>query len=47
MGAGGTPSNTNTIEELTIQTTGNATDFGDLSRQVAQLGVCSDSHGGL
>ena len=47
MGAGGTPSNTNTIEELTIQTTGNANDFGDLSRQVAQLGVCSDSHGGL
>ena len=47
MGAGGTPSNTNTIEELIIQTTGNASDFGDLSRKVAQLGVCSDSHGGI
>ena len=47
MGGGGTPSRTNTIEQLTIQTNGNATDFGDLSRQVDQLGVCSDSHGGL
>ena len=47
MGAGGTPSRTNTIEQLTIQTTGNASDFGDLSRQVDQLGVCSDSHGGI
>ena len=47
MGAGGTPSNTNTIEQLTIQTNGNASDFGDLSRAVAQLGVCSDSHGGI
>ena len=47
MGGGGTPSRTNTIEQLTIQTTGNATDFGDLSRKVDQLGVCSDSHGGL
>ena len=47
MGGGGTPSRTNTIEQLTIQTNGNATDFGDLSRQVDQLGVCSDSHGGI
>ena len=47
MGAGGTPSNTNTIEKITIQTTGNAVDHGDLSRQVSQLGVCSDSHGGI
>ena len=47
MGGGGTPSRTNTIEQLTIQTNGNATDFGDLSRKVDQLGVCSDSHGGL
>ena len=47
MGGGGTPSRTNTIEQLTIQTTGNALDFGDLSRQVDQLGVCSDSHGGI
>ena len=42
-----TPSRSNTIEQLTIQTIGNALDFGDLSRQVDQLGVCSDSHGGL
>jgi len=47
MGAGGTPSNTNTIEKITIQTLGNAVDYGDLSRQVSQLGACSDSHGGL
>ena len=47
MGGGGTPSRTNTIEQLTIQTNGNATDFGDLSRKVDQLGVCSDSHGGI
>ena len=47
MGAGSTPSRTNTIEQLTIQTHGNALDFGDLSRQVDQLGVCSDSHGGI
>jgi len=47
MGGGGTPSRTNTIEQLTIQTTGNASDFGDLTRQVDQLGVCSDSHGGI
>ena len=47
MGGGGTPSRTNTIEQLTIQTAGNALDFGDLSRQVDQLGVCSDSHGGI
>jgi len=47
MGAGVASAITNTIEQLTIQTTGNATDFGDLSRKVNQIGVCSDSHGGL
>ena len=47
MGAGVASAITNTIEQLTIQTKGNASDFGDLSRKVNQIGACSDSHGGL
>ena len=38
---------TNTIDYITIATTGNATDFGDLTEQKSELGACSDSHGGL
>jgi FlaG/FlaF family flagellin (archaellin) len=44
---GSTGSTTNVIDYVTITTTGNATDFGDLS--VARTGhsSCSNSHGGL
>ena len=45
--AGGEPGTTNTIEQVTIATTGNGTDFGDLTQVYhAHTGV-SDSHGGL
>ena len=47
MGAGGTPSRVSTIEQIIIQTTANALDFGDLIRSASQLGACSDSHGGI
>ena len=46
--AGGYSSqNDNIIDFVTIQTTGNATDFGDLITPVQQLGAVSDIHGGL
>ena len=45
---GGSPSVTNTIDFVTIQTTGNASDFGDLSGGANFVLVgTSDSHGGL
>ena len=44
---GGGQSNTNTIEKITIQTTGNAVDYGDLNLGRAQIGATSDSHGGI
>jgi hypothetical protein len=37
----------NTIQFVTIATTGNATDFGDLISANRQPAACSDSHGGL
>jgi len=37
----------NTIDYITIATTGNATDFGDLSIARGDNAGCSDSHGGL
>jgi len=37
----------NSMEFITIATTGNATDYGDLSEIRATVGGCSDSHGGL
>ena len=43
---GGTPTN-NTIEYITIATTGNSQDFGDLTRLSGARGSLSDSHGGL
>ena len=46
--AGGyTPTVLNTIEFITISSTGNAQDFGDLLLSITQLAACSDSHGGL
>ena len=45
---GGSPSGINTIDFVTIQTTGNATDFGDLDSGANFVMVgTSDSHGGL
>ena len=42
---------TNTVDFITIATTGNASDFGDISRDTndgnRENGGCSDSHGGL
>ena len=46
---GGNPSAHNTIQYFTLSTSGNAADFGDLSRSsnTASMASCSDSHGGL
>ena len=46
--AGGyTPSLINGIEFITIATTGNGADFGDMTYVSQYSGGCSDSHGGL
>ena len=37
----------NSISYVTIMTTGNAQDFGDLDLARNQTAACSDSHGGL
>jgi len=37
----------NVIQYVTIDTTGNAADFGDLTVGRAQLAGCSSAHGGL
>ena len=37
----------NTIDYVTIMSTGNAIDFGDLIQQGADIAGCSDAHGGL
>ena len=37
----------NTIEYVTIASSGNASDFGDMAFPVAYRGMTSDSHGGL
>ena len=37
----------NTMDFVTIATTGNATDFGDLTTVRRFTGTCSDSHGGI
>ena len=49
MVAGNDPSSTklNVIEFVTIATTGNAADFGDLTQARSQPSSCSDVHGGL
>ena len=44
---GTTPSYVNTIDYVTIMSTGNAIDFGDLTITVQQGGACSNGHGGL
>ena len=46
--AGGSqPANVNTIDFVTITSTGNATDFGDRTVGANGIAGCSDSHGGL
>jgi hypothetical protein len=37
----------NTIEYITISTTGNSLDFGDLTVASAYVAGCSNAHGGL
>ena len=44
---GGNANRTNLIEHVTIATTGDGTDFGDLDVRRDGPGACSDSHGGL
>jgi hypothetical protein len=38
---------TNVIQYVTIASTGNATDFGDLLTNTPYLAACSNAHGGL
>ena len=38
---------TNTVDYVTIASTGNATDFGDLATVQNAGGGCSNAHGGL
>ena len=44
---GATPTIQNVIDYVTIATTGNASDFGDLSTSKYNGAGASDSHGGL
>ena len=37
----------NTIEFVTMETTGNASDFGDLTLARQSNSACSNGHGGL
>ena len=46
-GGYGAPASLNNIEFITIASTGNAQDFGDLTRVARNFGATSDSHGGL
>ncbi len=44
---GATPGNNDNIDFVTIASTGNAADFGDLIAAIQSVSGCSDSHGGL
>ena len=46
-GGGNAPNAINTIQYFTLETSGNAVDFGDLGLSRGMGGSCSDSHGGL
>ena len=46
FGGGTNPDNV-TIDYITIASTGNAADFGDMSVQTGDTNNISDSHGGL
>ncbi len=41
------PAYTNNLNYITIATTGDAADFGDLAQVRQEFSGCSDSHGGL
>ena len=47
MCGGYQPSVSNEIQFFTIASTGNGTDFGDLSVNRAYSGACADSSGGV
>ena len=47
FGGGTTGSASNVIDYVTIASTGNATDFGDLTVARYRLSACSNAHGGL
>ena len=47
VGGGNTPSQSNIIDYITIATTGNAADFGDMLTVNDGSAGASDSHGGL
>jgi hypothetical protein len=47
LNAGGGFAYNNAIEYVTINTTGNSSDFGDLTVSVYDLSACSNAHGGL
>ena len=48
LSCGGGDSGSNMIQYITMNSLGNAQDFGDLSAgSWAQAAACSDSHGGL
>jgi hypothetical protein len=47
QGSGAGSGYINVIDYVTIASTGNATDFGDLTYATGQLGACSNAHGGL
>ncbi len=46
-GGGNAPNAINTIQYFTLESSGDAVDFGDLSGKRGMGGSCSDSHGGL
>ena len=47
VAGGNAPGRINNISYLTITSSGNALDFGDLTVSRNALGALSDSHGGL
>ncbi len=47
FGGGYSPTTWTDMEYITIATTGNAADFGDLTQVVSFAMACSDSHGGI
>ena len=47
FGAGRAPGNVNTIDKITIASTANATDYGDLSTTTNNVCGASNGHGGL
>ena len=44
---GGNPGNVDTIQFITIASTGNAADFGDMTEGSSDFTANSDSNGGL